>query len=84
MTEIRERLTDEGLPVEFPTTIGRRVTSLLDRQQQPDAVTNLVDVSHADDGTILVILPALHTCPVLSLELGIVTDAFAKRGHKLR
>eukprot|EP00959_Pyramimonas_sp_CCMP1952_P173098 3617444-Pyramimonas_sp.AAC.2 len=83
MTEIRERLKDEGLPVEFPATNGRRVASLLDRQQQPDTVTSIVDVSYADDSTIVVILPALHAYPALSLAWGVVTDAFAKRGRKL-
>eukprot|EP00959_Pyramimonas_sp_CCMP1952_P235188 4914658-Pyramimonas_sp.AAC.1 len=56
---------------------------LLDRQQQPDAVANLRDVSHADGRTILFILLALQIYPALSLALGVVTDALAKRGHEL-
>eukprot|EP00959_Pyramimonas_sp_CCMP1952_P002582 53110-Pyramimonas_sp.AAC.1 len=49
MTEIRDSLKDEGLPVEFPTANSRRATLLLDRQQQPDTVASLVDVSYAGD-----------------------------------
>eukprot|EP00959_Pyramimonas_sp_CCMP1952_P082098 1715596-Pyramimonas_sp.AAC.1 len=83
-TEIRERLQDEGPPVEFPTADARRVTPLLDRQQQPETVASLMGVSHAGDGAIIFILPALHIHPAVSLALGVVMDAFEKRGLKLK
>eukprot|EP00959_Pyramimonas_sp_CCMP1952_P190824 3990678-Pyramimonas_sp.AAC.2 len=68
VTEIRERLKGEGPPLEFPAANSRRGAPLLDRQEQPDTVASLVDVSHADGGAIIFILPALHKYPALSWE----------------
>jgi len=55
----------------------------LDSQAESEQTTHLVDVSYADDGTIIFLLPALDMYDALVQTLVVVSDAFAKRGHKL-
>ena len=86
MQDARTQLLAEGfiymLPQsDQPRSLGRLVSC--DPDDRPPDGLPMVDISYADDGTVILILPAAQLYSALSRTLVHVSEAFARRGHVL-
>eukprot|EP00959_Pyramimonas_sp_CCMP1952_P086999 1820098-Pyramimonas_sp.AAC.1 len=60
MKDVRTQLTDQGYAHLLPPPAGRSLAALLpaDPTERPQPTLPLRDISYADDGTVILIMPA--------------------------
>eukprot|EP00959_Pyramimonas_sp_CCMP1952_P388347 8137674-Pyramimonas_sp.AAC.1 len=60
MQDVRARMLDEGTPRMLPRIEQRSITALVTDSTDPGPPADLplADISYADDGTVMLILPA--------------------------
>eukprot|EP00959_Pyramimonas_sp_CCMP1952_P132287 2765804-Pyramimonas_sp.AAC.1 len=82
MHAVRAQLDAEGLALHLLTDERNSVQSIV---TDADAATTapLLDVTLADAGAIIVIVPASDLHPAMFRALTVVADVFAGRGHLL-
>eukprot|EP00959_Pyramimonas_sp_CCMP1952_P061055 1275788-Pyramimonas_sp.AAC.1 len=71
MQDVRARMLDEGTPYMLPRAEQRSITALVNDGADPDLPADLplVDISCADDGAVVLILPAEQMYDALSQVL---------------
>jgi len=82
MNEVRQVLDAEGLALHLPVDEHNRVQSIFS-DDAPMQTAPLSDVEFADDGTIMIIMPAEGLYDAMCRALVLVSDVFASRGHLL-
>ena len=82
MNEARCALEADGLALRLPAHERNSIVSVLADDDPTDHVP-LLDVAFADDGTVMLVMPAAMLGDALRRALVVISDVFATRGHLL-
>ena len=82
MNEVRRRLISEGFALHLPTSDSRNILTVL-APEDPDGTSPLLDIAFADDGTIMIMMPACTIYAAMCRALVVISDVFSARGHLL-